>query len=130
MRPGLCKMNLYGVYNDMKYTLKYDRLPPDINVVKYHGCLISLTILAEVLCNVKNGSPFIMSKNSSKNLSYENKHSILPDFLENWHFLSHFVWKSTKTLKLLRIFDEIFDVINGDPFLTLYKTSAIQNYLC
>ena len=50
--------------------------------------------------------------------------SILPDFLENWHFLSHFVWKSTKTLKLLRIFDEIFDVINGDPFLTLYKTSA------
>ena len=51
--------------------------------------------------------------------------SILPDFLENWHFLSHFVWKSTKTLKLLRIFDEIFDVINGDPFLKLYKTSAI-----
>ena len=50
--------------------------------------------------------------------------SILPDFLENWHFLSHFVWKSTKTLKLLRIFDKIFDVINGDPFLTLYKTSA------
>ena len=41
----LCKMNLYGVYNDMKYTLKYDRLPPDINVVKYHGYLISLTIL-------------------------------------------------------------------------------------
>ena len=45
MRPGLCKMNLYGVYNDMKYTLKYDRLLPDINVVKYHGYLISLTIL-------------------------------------------------------------------------------------
>ena len=54
--------------------------------------------------------------------------SILPDFLENWHFLSHFVWKSTKTLKLLRIFDEIFDVINGDAFLKLYKTSAIKFY--
>ena len=52
--------------------------------------------------------------------------SILPDFLVNWHFLSHFVWKSTKTLKLLRIFDDIFDVINGEPFLTLYKTSAIE----
>ena len=51
--------------------------------------------------------------------------SILPDFLENWHFISHFVWKSTKTLELLRIFDELFDVINGEPFLTLYKTSAI-----
>ena len=50
--------------------------------------------------------------------------SILPDFLENWHFISHFVWKSTKTLELLRIFDELFDVINGEPFLTLYKTSA------
>ena len=25
---------------------------------------------------------------------------------------------------LLRFFDELFDVINGDPFLTLYKTSA------
>ena len=33
--------------------------------------------------------------------------------------------KIRQTLKLLRIFDEIFDVINGDPFLTLYKTSAI-----
>ena len=50
--------------------------------------------------------------------------SILPDFLENWHFISHFVWKSTKTLELLRIFDELFDVRNGKPFLTLYKTSA------
>ena len=55
--------------------------------------------------------------------------SILPDFLENWHFLSHFVWKSTKTLKLLRIFDEIFDVINGDPFLTLHKTSASGSFI-
>ena len=52
--------------------------------------------------------------------------SILPDFLENWHFISHFVWKSTKTLELLRIFDKLFDVINGEPFLTLYKTSAID----
>ena len=31
---------------------------------------------AEVLYNVKNGSPFITSKNSSKILSYENKHSL------------------------------------------------------
>ena len=31
--------------------------------------------------------------------------SILPDFLENWHFISHFVWRSTKTLELLRFFD-------------------------
>ena len=38
--------------------------------------------------------------------------SILPDFLENWHSISHFVWKSTKTLELLRIFEELFDVIN------------------
>ena len=52
--------------------------------------------------------------------------SILPDFLENWHFISHFVWKSTKTLELLKIFDELFDVINGEPFLMLYKTSAIM----
>ena len=43
---------------------------------------------------------------------------------ENWHFRSRFVLKTTKTLELLRIFDELFDVINGDPFLTLYKTSA------
>ena len=55
--------------------------------------------------------------------------SILPDFLENWHFISHFVWKSTKTLELLRIFDKLFDVINGEPFLTLYKTSAKIIYL-
>ena len=27
---------------------------------------------------------------------------------------------------LLRFFDEFFDVINGDPFLTLYKTSAFE----
>ena len=50
---------------------------------------------------------------------------MLPYFLGNRHFTSHFVWKSTKTLELLRIFDEFFDVINGEPFLTLYKTSAI-----
>ena len=31
---------------------------------------------AEVLYNVKNGLPFITSKNSSKILSYENKHSL------------------------------------------------------
>ena len=55
------------------------------------------------------------------------KTSILPDFLENWHFISHFVWKSTKTLELLRIFDKLFDVINGEPFLTLCKTSANNN---
>ena len=54
--------------------------------------------------------------------------SILQDFLDNWHFISHFVWKSTKTLELLRIFDELFDVINGEPFLTLYKTSVIDIY--
>ena len=76
--------------------------------------------IEEVLYNVKNESPFITSKNSSKNLSYVNKHS------ENWHFISHFVWKTTKTLELLRIFDELFDVINSDQFLTLYKTSAIM----
>ena len=35
-----------------------------------------LSVLAEVLYNVKNGSPFITSKSSSKNLSYENKHSL------------------------------------------------------
>ena len=29
----------------------------------------------------------------------------------------------------LRIFDEFFDVINGEPFLTLYKTSAIIVFL-
>ena len=49
--------------------------------------------------------------------------SILPEFLKNWHFMSHFVWKSTKTLELLRIFDELFDVINGEPFF-----DVVQNF--
>ena len=41
--------------------------------------------------------------------------SIIP---ENWHFDSRFVLKTTKT-PLLRFFDEVFDVINDDLFLTL-----------
>ena len=28
----------------------------------------------------------------------------------------------------MKIFDELFDVINDEPFLTLYKTSAIVSY--
>ena len=40
------------------------------NVIK------SSVTIAEVLYNVKNRSPFITSKSSSKNLSNENKHSL------------------------------------------------------
>ena len=44
-------------------------------------------------------------------------------FPENWHFDSRFVLKTTKTpvfvFLILRFFDELFDVIIDDPFLTL-----------
>ena len=46
--------------------------------------------------------------------------SVIP---ENWHFNSHFVLKTEKTpvffFSVLRFFDELFDVINDNPFLTL-----------
>jgi len=81
--------------------------------------------IAEVLYNVKKRIAIYHVKKFVKDSQlWKQTLSILPDFLENWHFISHFVWKSTKTLELLRIFDELFDVINGEPFLTLYKTSA------
>ena len=36
------------------------------------------------------------------------------------------LWKNRECLfSEMRFFDEFFDVINGDPFLTLYKTSAL-----
>ena len=46
------------------------------------------------------------------------KISVIP---ENWHFNSDFVLKTTKTpvFVLLKLFDELFDVINDNPFLTL-----------
>ena len=57
-------------------------------------CLNTDTI-AGVFYNDKNGSSFITSKSSSKNLSNENKHTLL--FPKNWHFNSRFVLKTTKT---------------------------------
>ena len=37
------------------------------------------------------------------------------------------LWKNRECLfSEMRFFDEFFDVINGDPFLTLYKTSALD----
>ena len=40
------------------------------------------------------------------------------------------IWKNRECLfSLLRFFDELFDVINGDQFLTLYKTSASASNL-
>ena len=46
-------------------------------------------------------------------------------FPENWHFNSRYVLKTTKIpvffFSLLRFFEELFDVINDDPFLTLLQ---------
>ena len=75
--------------------------------------------------NVKNGSPFITSKSSSKNLSNS---SVFVDFQTKCVIICQFSRKSGRIeclFSLLRFFDELFDVINGDPFLTLYKTSAV-----
>ena len=49
--------------------------PPKINL-QFAIWTETMTTKAEVLYNVKNGSPFITSKNSSKILSYKNKHSL------------------------------------------------------
>ena len=69
--------------------------------------------IAGVFYNVKNGSSF--------NLPKSQKISVI---VENWHFNSRFVLKTTKTpvqclFSLLRFFDELFDVIIDDPFLML-----------
>ena len=61
--------------------------------------------IAEVFYNVKNGSSFITSKSSSKNLSNENKHTLM--FPEDWHFNSLFVLKTTKT----PVFDFITEIL-------------------
>ena len=39
-------------------------------------------------------------------------------FPENWHFNSRFVLKKNSSV-CFHYFDELFDVINDDPFLTL-----------
>jgi hypothetical protein len=55
-------------------------------------------------------------------LKFCQRISVIP---ENRHFNSRFVLKTTKSpvfaclLSLLRFFDELFDVINDNPFLTL-----------
>ena len=47
--------------------------------------------------------------------------------LENSHFNSLLYWRQQKQqclFSLLRFYDKLFDVINNDPFLTLWKTPA------
>ena len=69
--------------------------------------------LAESFYNIKNVSSMIISKSSSKNLSNENKHTLC---FQRIGILIHFLsWKQQK----LRFFDELFDVITVDHFLTL-----------
>ena len=50
--------------------------------------------IVQYFYNVKSGPSIIRSKDSSKNLSNENKHTMFP---ENWHFNSLFVLKTTKS---------------------------------
>ena len=79
--------------------------------------------LAGVFYNVKNGSLFIIPKSSLEKLSNQNK-----PFWWYWKivhfgiFIHVLSWRQQKhkcLLWLLRFSDELFDVINDDPFLTL-----------
>ena len=76
--------------------------------------------LAESFYNVKNGSSIITSKSSSKNLSNENKHT---QCFQKIGILIHVLsWRQQKhqcLFSLLRFFEQLFDVIIDDPFLTL-----------
>ena len=70
--------------------------------------------------NVKHGLSFIMSKSSSKNLSNENKRWSLCCLQDKTWIKMPILWKHRVCLlSLLRFFDELFDIINDDPFLTL-----------
>ena len=100
----------------MSYDMKHDRISRLVYVPNKRCCHIchigNLYILAESSYHVKNGSSIIMSKSLSKNLSNENKNTP-----ENWHFF--LTTRNQYLFSLLRLFDEIFDVIIDNPFLTL-----------
>ena len=81
------------------------------------------SIIAGVSYNVKNGSSFITSKILSENLSNQNKHFWWYYKIVHFGILIHLLsWRKQKhkcLLWLLRLSDELFDVINDYPFLTL-----------
>ena len=72
------------IVTDLCYVLLFEKL-----AIKY-----AKVSKAESFYDVKNGSSTITSKSSSKNLGNENKHTMS---LENLHFDSRFVLKTTKT---------------------------------
>ena len=73
-------------------------------------------MLADSFYNVKNGSSII----TSKNVSNEKKHTLC--FQRIGILIPVLSWRQQKhqcLFSLLRFFDELFDVIIDDPFLTL-----------
>ena len=80
----------------------------------------NVDIKAESLYNVKNGSSIIMSKSSSKNPSNETKHWCFCCLQDKTQVKMPILCKYRVCLfSLLRFFDELFDLIIDDPFLTL-----------
>ena len=62
-----------------------------------------------------------MSK-TDHHLLRQNVRQTISVISENWQFNSRFVLKTTKApvfVFISEIFDELFDVINDDPFLAL-----------
>ena len=81
---------------------------------------VFLYIKAESFYTVKNGSSIITSKSLSKNFSNENKHTLCFQSIGIFiHFLSWRQQKHQCLFSLLRFFEQLFDVIIDDPFLTL-----------
>ena len=73
-------------------------------------------MLAESFYNVKNGSSII----ASKNVSNENKHTLCFQRIGILiPFLCRRQQKHLYLFSLLRFFDELFDIIIDDSFLTL-----------
>ena len=79
-----------------------------------------MNIRAGVFYNVKKGSSFIASKSSSKNVSNEKNPWCFCCLQDKTLIKMPVLWKHRVSLfSLLRFFDELFDVINDNPFLTL-----------
>ena len=73
-----------------------------------------------VFYNGKKESSFITSKSLSNNLSNENKHTLCFQIIGI--LIQNLSWKQQKNMclfSLLRFFDELFDIKNDDPFLTV-----------
>ena len=96
-------------------------------------CYITWSLLQR-----KKGSSFITSKISSKNLFNQNisiiKTNTFDDIKKKVHFgiiVQFLSWRQQKhkcLFWLLRFSDKLFDVMNDDPFLMLYKLK-LMSYL-